>query len=136
MDITKVIPFSLPRASDVITAITNLAKEHSVSFGFVHCVGGLQTARLAFYDLKTRSYQPIEITERVELLSCSGNIALRDGTPWPHLHAVVSNPGGQTFGGHMVNGNLVFLVEGFIFAMDAPVVRIPDPTTGLTLWKL
>jgi hypothetical protein len=36
----------------------------------------------------------------------------------------------------MVEGNLVLLVEGFVFAMDTPVTRIPDPTTGLTLWKL
>jgi predicted DNA-binding protein with PD1-like motif len=136
MTITRVIPFSLPRASDVLSGIASLAREHGIGFGFVNGIGALQTARLAFYDLKTRSYKPIEITEHVELLTCSGNIAIRDNKPWPHLHAVVSNPDGQTFGGHMVEGNLVLLVEGFVFAMDTPVTRIPDPTTGLTLWKL
>ena len=136
VNITKVVPFSLPRASDVITALTDLAKEHNISCAFVHCIGAIEPARLAYYDLKTRSYQPIEISERVELLSCSGNISIRDSAPWPHLHAVVSNPNGQTFGGHLLNGSLAFLVEGFIFAMDATIHRIPDPSTGLTVWKL
>ncbi|MHA2620865.1 MAG: PPC domain-containing DNA-binding protein [bacterium JZ-2024 1] len=136
MKIEKVIPFSLSRGSDMISGIAGLARDQGISFGFVHCIGGLQTARLAFYDLQTRSYLPLEIMERVELLSGSGNIAIRDGYPWAHLHAVVSDPQGKTYGGHLLEGSLVFLVEGFIFAMDRSVTRIPDPSTGLTLWNI
>ena len=111
------------------------AEREEIFTAFVTCIGALNRGALGYFDLPSRSYIRKEFTHRMELVSCTGNIALRDGKPWPHLHCVVSNGEMLTLAGHLLDAE-VFLVEGFFFVLDQPIHRIPDPESGLTLWNI
>jgi uncharacterized protein len=56
---------------------------------------------------ETKEYDPAcVLAEQVELLSLIGDIALRDGEPQVHAHAVVSRADGTAHGGHLLEARM------------------------------
>ncbi len=72
-----------------------------------------------------------------EILSLTGNLSFKDGSPFAHLHATVSREtdnGIQVLGGHLVRG-LVFACEFMVECCDdLALQRRYDAVTGLHLW--
>ena len=50
----------------------------------------LQRVTVAWFDLQSRKYQPIEINEQVEVLSLIGDVAESEGKPAVHAHICVA----------------------------------------------
>jgi predicted DNA-binding protein with PD1-like motif len=77
------------------------------------------------------------VNEHVEILSGQGNVSLKDGKPFVHLHLVLGRSDGSCLGGHAAAGCKIFACEAAILALDGPaLVREPDEATGLALWPL
>ena len=69
-------------------------------------IGALSRAELGYYDQVSQKYGRIQIEEPVELVSCSGNISMRDDQPFVHAHAVLSDREGKVRGGHLTSGTI------------------------------
>ena len=97
-------------------------------------IGALSRAELGYYDQLSHEYGTIFLDEPVELASCSGNISMRDGRPFVHAHAVLSDRTGGTFGGHLTSGT-IFAAELYLQELSGlPLKRVSDSITGLKLW--
>jgi uncharacterized protein len=124
----------LDHGMDIIAQITDLAKEKEIETGFLSVIGALSRAKLGYYDQVSQKYIEIQIDEPVELVSCSGNISLRDGLPFVHAHAVLLDREGRVWGGHLTSGS-VFAAELYMQELLGPnLKRMPDSITGLNLW--
>ena len=122
--------------SDLLEEIQGLAAEKNIRLAQVSVIGALSSARVGFYDQTARHYNELEVGGPVEILSAVGNISIKDGAPFPHIHLAVSDAAGRTFGGHLVRGCRIFAAEIFITEYSgAEFVRGPDENTGLALWK-
>jgi predicted DNA-binding protein with PD1-like motif len=125
----------LDHGRDIIGQITDLAVEKEIETGFLSVIGALSRAELGYYDQVSQKYIAIHIDEPVELVSCSGNVSLRDGQPFVHAHAVLSDKVGRVWGGHL-NSGLVFAAELYMQELLGPhLKRVPDSITGLNLWS-
>ena len=125
----------LTRGEDVFETITSFLKQEQISCGEVRAIGSLEKYCLAYYDGK--EYLPIQKEEHVELISLMGNISLKDGEPFPHMHAVISGITGSCIGGHVLLGNIVsYVVEVIITKFEETVERKYDPNSNLILWDL
>ncbi|MFA6371216.1 MAG: PPC domain-containing DNA-binding protein [Methanothrix sp.] len=124
----------LDHGADIIGQITNLAEENGIETGALSAIGALSRAELGYYDQVSHEYGKISLEEPVELASCSGNISMREGLPFVHAHAVLSNRTGKTWGGHLVSGT-IFAAELYLQELSGlPLKRVPDSITGLKLW--
>lgn len=124
----------LDHGTDIIGQITDLAKEKEIKTGFLSVIGALSRAELGYYDQVSQKYIEIQIDQPVELVSCLGNISLRDDLPFVHAHAVLSDRGARVWGGHLTSG-LVFAAELYMQELLGPnLKRMPDSITGLNLW--
>ena len=124
----------LDNGEDIISQITNLAEENEIKTGALSAIGALSRAELGYYDQLSHEYGKISLEEPVELASFCGNISLRDGRPFVHAHAVLSDRTGRTWGGHLVRGT-IFAVEVYLQELSGlPLKRVPDSITGLKLW--
>jgi predicted DNA-binding protein with PD1-like motif len=124
----------LEHGADIISQITNLAEKNGVETGALSAIGALSRAKLAYYDQLSHEYGTFSLEEPVELASCSGNISMRDGRPFVHAHAVLSDRTGRTFGGHLTSGT-IFAAELYLEELSGlPLKRVPDSVTGLKLW--
>jgi uncharacterized protein len=125
----------LDHGTDIIIQITDLAKEKEIKTGFLSVIGALSRAELGYYDQVSQKYGKIQIGEPVELVSCLGNVSLRDGEPFVHAHAVLSDREGKVWGGHL-NSGIVFAAELCMQELlGLNLERVPDSITGLNLWS-
>jgi len=124
----------LDHGSDMIAEMTEIARRLEIVTGVFSAIGALSSAELGYYDQVKNEYGKIAVEEPAELVSCSGNISVRDGQPFVHAHAVLADRGGKVLGGHLMKG-CVFAAEVYLQELlGSPVVRVYDPTTGLMLW--
>lgn len=126
----------LPHQSDLIEALTATACSNGIRAGAVQVIGALQRANIGFYDQWSKVYRKIHFDRPLEIASGMGNISLRDGNPFVHLHLTLSDEEGKAFGGHALEGCIVFAAEFVLVPLTgADPVRTFDETTGLFLWE-
>jgi hypothetical protein len=69
-------------------------------------------------------------------LSCIGNLAIREGKPFAHLHATAGLEDFSVVGGHLFGGNVSATAEVMFRPLPEEVNRLFDEKTGLYLLKL
>lgn len=140
----------LQNGSDLFECLTQIAQREDIRLGHITGIGATTHAVVAYYDQNTKKYNPFEFAGGMEILNLQGNISIRDGKPFVHVHILLSDPQGKVFGGHLMPGTKLFACEILIeefwesskgVPSDLPsgegeeLVRAYDERTGLHLWK-
>jgi predicted DNA-binding protein with PD1-like motif len=126
----------IPQGSDLWDWIRDFARENDVRAGSLTLIGAVTRAVISFYDQEGREYVDREIEGPHEIVSCTGNLSIHEGGPFPHVHIVLGAEDGRCVGGHLRPGTVVFAGEAEIReATGGEPERAPDPGTGLPLWK-
>lgn len=86
---------------EILSGLTDLARKHNITSGYITGLGGLSTALLGFGDPALGAFRRISVDEKCELVALTGHITSRDGVPTVHLHAVVALKDGSTRAGHV-----------------------------------
>lgn len=134
--IKRTIIGQLPFGADLYESLTNLARKESITHGRISGLGATTHAVVAFYDQTTHVYNPLEFPGGMEILNLHGNISVRDGLPFVHVHMILGDADGKVFGGHLLPGTKLFACEVVIEEYDGPpLVRSHEPRTGLHLWS-
>jgi len=126
----------LPTGSRVPDTLVELALEHNWRSAVCTGIGGVTDVELAYFDLATKTYQPIHVPGIIELVSLNGNLTGRDGEPFWHLHAIVSDASGKCWAGHVNHFVVALTVELAVWPSDQTYLREFDETLGLRLLKL
>ncbi len=80
---------------EIASVLQEFAKGQSLAGSSFKAIGALSYAKLGWFNLETKKYDPAcVLDEQVELLSLIGDVALRDGEPQVHAHAVVGRSDG------------------------------------------
>jgi len=134
--VKRTIIARLEQGDDLYQGIASIALREQIGVGRVTGMGAVQRAKLAYYDQKTMKYDEIAIEEPMEIVSLYGNLSLKDGSPFAHIHVVLADDRGNGKGGHLLSGGTpVFACELTIEEFDGPLlVRGFDAGTGLFLW--
>jgi len=132
----KVIFARLFEGEDLLEAITQTAKKGKIKAGFFTLIGTLKKAEMGFFH--KGQYQPIEMTEPLEIVSCMGNISIKEKAILVHAHITVSNQKGQVFGGHVLPGCIIAATGELVLteAVDVELQRKLDEKTQLYLWAI
>ncbi|NLX90564.1 MAG: DNA-binding protein [Firmicutes bacterium] len=126
----------LPFESDLLGEIEKFAAEQNIKVGQVKVIGAVKKAVLGFYDQQSKEYRSLYFNKPLEILHCSGNLSIKDGTPKAHLHIALGSEDGAALGGHLLPGTIVFAGEAVIEELIGPeMVRGYDLQTGLPLWE-
>lgn len=126
----------LPFEADLLQVLENFAAEESIKAGHVGVIGAVKKAVLGFYDQQNKEYRSVVLSEPLEILHCTGNLSIKDGTPKAHLHITLAREDGSALGGHLMPGTIVFAGEAVIEELIGPeLVRGYDRQTGLPLWE-
>jgi len=126
----------LPHEGDLLKSIEGFCQESNITLGVFTALGAVKSARLAYYDQASREYKGFTVDKPMEMVSCTGNISLRDGKPIVHAHLALSDGEGKTISGHLKPGTPIFACEIFIQELlGEPLVRKEDEETGVPLWQ-
>ena len=132
----KTIMKRLPKGADLMETLTALCEEENITKGSVQVIGAVEKAVVSYYRQDERKYVDLVLDQHLEILSGMGNISLKDGKPFVHLHVVLSKESGECLGGHAMPGIVIFASEAIITEVEGePLEREYDEPTGLFLWK-
>ena len=128
----------LERNERVLESLTGFCAKRGMQSGVFHAIGAVKNAELGFYDLATRSYTFKTFPEDREVASMTGNIALVDGKPFIHAHAVLAamDDALTCAGGHLKEAEVAVTLEIFLTSFNVAVSREMDDLVGLKLLNL
>jgi predicted DNA-binding protein with PD1-like motif len=126
----------MDKGDDAAEELLRFAREHEVSGGGLTAVGACREATLAYFDRETMSYQDIPVTEQAEVLSLVGDVAVKDGEPAVHAHAVMGLRDGSTVGGHLRRAVVWPTLEVVVTESPVHLRKRLDAETGLALIAL
>ena len=122
---TKTFAIRLKPGADLKKSIEAfLADNHIEAAGIATCVGSLTDANLRY------AHQPegTALKGHFEIVSLTGVLSINGS----HLHIAIANEKGETIGGHLLDGNLVYTTVELIITelTDLSFKREVDSTFG------
>ncbi|NYT02325.1 MAG: DUF296 domain-containing protein [Methanosarcinales archaeon] len=126
---------SLDFGTEITEGILSLAEMEGVDMAAVSAIGALSRAEIGYYDQTSHQYRTTRIDRPVELVSCTGNLSMRDGSRALHLHAVLGDDRYHLLGGHLQRGEVFAAEVHLLEHMGQPLSRSHDPATDLYLWR-
>jgi predicted DNA-binding protein with PD1-like motif len=121
---------------ELATGLLNFAEEHGLSAARFTAIGGLSSVRLAWFNWGTKKYEPsVVFDDQVELLSLIGNVALLEGRPVVHAHAVVGRQDGTAHGGHLLEAHVRPTCELILTESPTQLEKFVDAESGLALFR-
>jgi len=120
---------------DLLEAITQVAEKANVSSGFFYLIGTLKKAKMGFF--RNGRYETIEIDQPLEIVSCLGNVSIKEDRVFPHAHIAVSDDKGRVFGGHAMLGCIIGVTGELVLleAVDVKLFRKLEEKTNLYMWS-
>ena len=89
---------------------------------------------LGYLDLDQKQYLKREFDSvSMEMVALTGNLALLDGEPVAHCHAVVGDREMRVFGGHLFEATVSVTVEIFVRVYVGEITRRFDFDLGANL---
>ncbi len=119
----------------IVESITKLAAEREVRGAALAGVGALSHVELGYYVLPEKRYERTLLEADHELISLLGNVTLKDGRPFVHVHATLGARDYKVYGGHLFEGVVGASVELRVEKWNIGPVREADAPTGLALWN-
>lgn len=127
---------SLDNHVEIMAALNAFCKELDIYAGSVSGLGAVSEATFRFLDPATKQYVDKTFSEQMEITNLTGNISIKDGEPYLHVHVTAGRRDYSCIGGHLlqarINGACELVVEDF---RDGWLGRRFDPETGLNLYE-
>jgi|SRR6516165_5035187 predicted DNA-binding protein with PD1-like motif len=121
---------------ELAAGLLQFAKEQKLSAASFKAIGALSSVRLEWLSWESKPYEPsVTLDEQVELLSLIGDVALKDGQPVVHAHAVVGRKDGTAHGGHLLEAHVRPTCEVVLTESPAHLQKFIDPESGIAVIK-
>lgn len=132
----RIVFARLSEDEDLLETITLAAEKSHITAGFFILIGTLKKANLGFY--RKGKYKTIKIPSPLEIVSCMGNISVKENKPFIHAHIAVSNEKGEAMGGHLMPGCPIAAAGELVLieAVNAKLLRKLDEKTQLFSWSM
>jgi predicted DNA-binding protein with PD1-like motif len=135
--IKRIIIGKVEPEEDLMDSIMKMVEKYNIKSGLINCIGALKQFTIGFFELDSKNYKLETFNENVELITCMGNIAYKDGEPIIHLHVSLGRKDYSVIGGHLSKPSKVSVTgEVFIFEIDEELLRANDSQFDLSLLKI
>ena len=119
---------------ELAKGLLEFAEQEKLSAASFKAVGALSSVHLGGFSWESKKYEPsVTLDEQVELLSLIGDVALRDGKPVVHAHAVIGKKDGTAHGGHLLEAHIRPTCEVILTESPIHLQKQIDPESGLAL---
>jgi len=130
------ILLSLQKNDKIFESINEVVNEENLKCGLITGIGAIKNVILGAYPSKIKKYIKKTFNGEYELTNLSGNISLKEGKPFIHIHINMSDEECQAYGGHLFSANIAVTGEIIIDIIDYNLYREESEEIGLYLWNL
>ena len=121
---------------EAMAGLASFAEANSIAAAHFTAIGAFSHAILGYFDWEVRDYSRIPVNEQVEVVTLTGDIALAEGRPKVHAHAVLGRRGGVTTGGHLFEGYVRPTLEVVLTRSPKHLERRYDAASGIALIRM
>lgn len=126
----KTIVARLERGEDLYLSLARLVEEKGVRSGALQVIGAVSRGKVGVFE--NGKYEWLVHEGALEISSLTGNVAVKEGKPFVHAHAVFGDEKGTIISGHVGEGCIVDpTAEVHLIVFEGEIGRRPDPQTGL-----
>lgn len=118
---------------EAVKRLGEFVREQDVEAASITAIGAFRRAVLGYFDWQSKQYEKIPVEEQVEVLSLLGDVAVSNGEPTLHIHAVLGKSDGSVVGGHLLSAEVRPTLEVIITQSPSYLRKAKDPETGLAL---
>lgn len=121
---------------EVIEGLSRFARDHKLTGAGLTAIGAVSDITWGYFDWQRKDYIKAALHEQMEVLTLTGNVAVKDGEPKIHAHIVLGRADGTAVGGHLIEAHVRPTLE--VVAIETPsyLRRRVDEETGLALIDL
>ncbi len=123
----------LDQGEAVIATLSSYCAKEGIAAASLTGIGAVTNVECGYYNLDTREYVFTTYPLLYEVVSLSANVALKEGVPFVHMHAVFSDTTNHTFGGHVAEMIVGVTLEIVLSRYPGSLTREYDKNTGLYL---
>ena len=131
----RIIAVKLDKGEEVIASLVSACVKHKIASGIITGIGALSEAEV-IAGTSTEQLKPLlkKFTGPIEIASAVGNVSLKEGKPYVHLHAALGLSDHSCIAGHLVSGKISLVGEFFIQEAGESLLRKNDAKIGM--WVL
>jgi uncharacterized protein len=126
----------LDSGDEAVGALGKFVQQQRIEAALLSAIGAFERAVVGYFDWAKKDYKRISVEEQVEVLSLLGDVAVSEGKPTLHIHAVLGRSDGSVVGGHLLEGHVRPTLEVVFVEPPAHLKKCKDPETGLALIAL
>lgn len=121
---------------EVLTELKRFVHENEITAASFSAIGAFSSATLAYFNWDSKAYEDFSIEEQVEVLTLTGDVALKDEQPALHAHVILGCKDGSTKGGHLQEAHVRPTLEVMLEESPAYLRKSFDQESGLMLIDL
>lgn len=123
----------IEKGEQVVSSLTQFAKEHAIQNAVFNGIGAVKGLTCGYYALDEKKYYFTEYDALIEVASLTGNIMLKEGEPFIHVHGVFTDDTNNAFGGHIQEMTVGVTLEVMMTVFATDLDRQLDEDIGLFL---
>ena len=117
------IVFRLEMGDRLMESAQKIAATENVKLASINGIGACSKIEMGYIDLHIKEYVFKTFEGDLEILQATGNITLKDGKPFPHIHISVADNACKAFGGHLNEATISATFEGVMQIIDHEIHR-------------
>jgi hypothetical protein len=126
----------IDKGEEVVKSITEFCTKEGIDNAYFTGIGAVDVLTCGYYSLEEKKYHFKDYTEPLEVVSLTGNVMLKDGAPFVHVHGVFTDIENTAFGGHVVEMKVHVVLEVMLTPLSSKIERHVDECIGLALMRL
>lgn len=123
----------LDSGDEAVAALGKFVQERNIEAASLSAIGAFERAVVGYFDWAKKDYKRIPVDEQVEVLSLFGDVAVSEGKPTLHIHAVLGRSDGSVVGGHLLEAQVRPTLEVVFVEPPAHLKKRKDAESGLAL---
>lgn len=118
---------------EAIAGLVKYCQENRIKAGWINMLGACGFVKLSYYNLDTKVYEDRDISQNLEVLAVTGNVATLNHKTIIHVHGSFSDQDFKVVGGHIKELKVSATLEVYMQKFSEEILRKPDAFTGLNL---
>ena len=130
------IIYRLETGEELMSSIEEIAKKEDVKLATINGIGACSKIEMGYIVLSQKEYIFKQFEGNLEILQTTGNITIKDGNPFAHIHINISDEDCRSLGGHVKNAIISATFEGVFHIIDDEIVREMNEDVGIALMNV
>ena len=126
----------LESGEPVAPTLLGWLRQQDIGYATMTGLGAVRSAMVSYWNAVTSEYEQHALDDQMEVVSLVGNVTLKDGAPFTHIHVTLGRRDLHILGGHFNDATVNPNLEVWVQPEAESVERVLDESCGLYVMNL